>query len=217
MDTHIQGPRAGGAIAAVISAIIARASFGDADGTTKLFQTVGAALDAPLFVRISGHIVTAFDGTNAVFTLQETALDGTGAVTRAQISSFSSGKFSLYYILTADKIYNLIFAADEGQLDVTLTDGVSLNADATYESNAANFTAADVGKSITGTNIPAATTILSVTDENTIELSANATGAGTGLTFTIVDREPVTPATAGEAYYNIEVSGAGHPEEMVAS
>lgn len=58
------------------------------------------------------------------------------------------------------------------------------NGDATVEAANGSFTAADVGSTITGTGIPGAATILSVTDSGTIELSANATASGT-ITATI--------------------------------
>ena len=41
-----------------------------------------------------------------------------------------------------------------------------------------------VGQSISGTGIPIGATILSITDANTIIISANATSGGTGITFT---------------------------------
>lgn len=53
------------------------------------------------------------------------------------------------------------------------------NADATITFASGAITAADVGQSITGTGIPAATTILSWTDATHAELSANATATGT--------------------------------------
>jgi hypothetical protein len=72
--------------------------------------------------------------------------------------------------------------------DVSFADGVSTDTSATYTSATAAFTAADVGKGITGTNIPIDTTIASVTNPTTVELSQAATGTGTGLSFTIVAR-----------------------------
>lgn len=66
----------------------------------------------------------------------------------------------------------------------TVTDGV-LNSTTSVDSNAANFTSADVGATVYGTGIPDGTTIASVTDENTIVLSAPATITGTGKTLHI--------------------------------
>lgn len=66
-----------------------------------------------------------------------------------------------------------------------VTDGVTTNTDATVTSASAAFTQADKGKLITGTGIPTGTTILSVTNSTTIEMSANATATATGVTVTI--------------------------------
>jgi hypothetical protein len=78
--------------------------------------------------------------------------------------------------------------------DATYTDGV-FNSSTTLESENANFVASDAGKTITGAGIPADTTIDSVTDENTIILSAATTTTGTGKTFTIVGRTHITALT----------------------
>ena len=83
----------------------------------------------------------------------------------------------------------------------SVTDGVTTSGDATVTSATAAFTANDVGVPITGTGIPANTTILSVTNATTIELSANASAAGSGVTLTIGSAY-VTPtyATAATLY-----------------
>jgi hypothetical protein len=217
MDSHIQGPRGVGAIGATLSHIIASAVFGDGDGTKKICQTDGASAENPLFVRISGQIVTAFDGTVAVFTLQQTDTDGANPTTLAQISSFSAGKFDLYFFLTADKIFNLIYAADSGEADGTFADGVFNSTTTVTSATAAFTTARDAGKSITGVGIPDGTTIASVTNGTTIVLSQATTTTGTGKTFTIADREPVDPGTAGEGHYSIVIAGRGQMEELVFS
>lgn len=67
----------------------------------------------------------------------------------------------------------------------TVADGVTTNGSAAITSATASFTADDVGKPISGTNIPASTTILSVQSSTAATLSANATGSGTSITFTI--------------------------------
>ena len=73
------------------------------------------------------------------------------------------------------------------QGNISFSDGVS-NSTTTYTSATAVFTGADVGRTITGTNIPASTTIASVTNGTTIVLSQAATGSGSGLSFTITSR-----------------------------
>jgi len=65
----------------------------------------------------------------------------------------------------------------------TRSDGVA-NGTTTYTSASGAFTSFDVGKPISGANIPAGAKIASVTNSTTISLSAAAT-AGTGLTFTL--------------------------------
>ena len=216
MDSHIQGPRGGGALGAMVSTIIASAVFGDHDGTRKICQTNGASAENPLFVRISGQIVTAFDGTVAVFSLQQTDLDGTNASTLAAIADFTAGKFALAFFLTEDKIFNLIYAADSGSADATFADAV-FNSTTTVTSATAAFVAADVGKEITGAGIPAGTTIASRSSATTIILSQATTTTGTGKSITIVDREPADPGTAGEGHYGIEIAGSGQLEELVFS
>ena len=65
-----------------------------------------------------------------------------------------------------------------------ITDGVS-NSTTTITSATAAFTAADVGATITGTDLPAAVYIASVTNATTAVLSAAATGTGSARTWTI--------------------------------
>lgn len=67
----------------------------------------------------------------------------------------------------------------------TVADGVTTSASAAITSVTAAFAADDVGKPISGTGIPAATTILSVQSATAATLSANASASGTGVTFTI--------------------------------
>lgn len=67
----------------------------------------------------------------------------------------------------------------------TVTDAVTTNASATLTSATANFTSADVGKSIYGMNIPFGATIQSVTNGTTAVLSSNATATGGSATETI--------------------------------
>lgn len=70
------------------------------------------------------------------------------------------------------------------------------NADATVTAPAGSITADDVGATITGTGIPAATTILSVTNATTFELSANATATG-AITASVEVQAPTVMKGAG--------------------
>lgn len=67
----------------------------------------------------------------------------------------------------------------------TVSDGVTTSASAAITSATAAWNADDVGKPISGTGIPAATTILSVQSATNATLSANATASGTSIVFTI--------------------------------
>lgn len=67
-----------------------------------------------------------------------------------------------------------------------VTDINTTNADATITAPAGTFSAADVGAAITGAGIPALTTILSVTNSGSAEMSANATATAAGVDATIV-------------------------------
>lgn len=64
----------------------------------------------------------------------------------------------------------------------TVDDAVIVIGDETLESTDANFTAADVGAKVTGAGLPDGTTIESVTDENTVELSVEPTVGGRRVT-----------------------------------
>ncbi len=66
----------------------------------------------------------------------------------------------------------------------TVTIGTT-DTDATITFASGAITADDVGQSITGTGIPASTTILSWTNDTTAELSANATATGASVTATV--------------------------------
>lgn len=64
-------------------------------------------------------------------------------------------------------------------------DGATTNADATLTATGGAFTSADVGALIEATGVPAGTTILSVTNSTTVELSANATATAASVEVTL--------------------------------
>lgn len=66
-----------------------------------------------------------------------------------------------------------------------VTDGVTADGDATVTSATAAFTAADVGKRVSGTGIPSGAYIVSVTDVDEVEISAAATADGDPVSITI--------------------------------
>lgn len=66
----------------------------------------------------------------------------------------------------------------------TVTDGAT-NSNTSITSATAGFTAADIGKTITGTGIPTGTTISAVASTTAATISEAATATATGVTFTI--------------------------------
>ena len=74
-----------------------------------------------------------------------------------------------------------------GTTSQSFADGVE-NSTTTFTSASANFVANDVGKAITGTNIPAGTTIATRNSSTSILLSQAATATASSIPFTIVNR-----------------------------
>ena len=94
----------------------------------------------------------------------------------------------------------------------TVTDGVTTNASAAITSATAVFDESDVGKPISGSNIPAGAYIATVTSATAATLSANATGSGTGITFSIGVAYTSPSYTSGLGwftYYDATVTLAG--------
>lgn len=75
----------------------------------------------------------------------------------------------------------ILGAADSGR---SVTDGAT-NTNTTVTSATAAFTSADIGKSISGTGIPAGATITAVASGTSVTISAAATATATGVTLRI--------------------------------
>ena len=67
-----------------------------------------------------------------------------------------------------------------------LPDGATTSGSPTLTSASGNFGPSDVGSKVTGTGIPANTTISTVTDATHVVLSANATATGASVVVTVV-------------------------------
>ncbi len=74
----------------------------------------------------------------------------------------------------------------------SVTDGVTTKSSTTITSATAHFTAADVGRIVTGTNLPLYDKIASVTNATTAVLTTAATAAGTAQSLTIGANEQVS-------------------------
>jgi hypothetical protein len=67
----------------------------------------------------------------------------------------------------------------------TITDGAVTSGSTNFTSTSAGFTSADIGHYVSGTGIPAGTTISSISSSTVVVLSAAATSTVTGGTYTI--------------------------------
>lgn len=94
-------------------------------------------------------------------------------------------------------------------VSVTKTSG-----DATLTAPAGTFRPADAGATITGTGIPASTTILSVTNDGEVEMSANATSNGT-ITATVGAQEGTVLKAAARARLVMDNLRVGSPDWVV--
>lgn len=93
---------------------------------------------------------------------------------------------------------NLALDSKAMHITRTVSDGATTNSSPTLTSASGAFTANDVGAPISGTGIPANTTIAAVVSSTSVTLSANATATGTGVSVTIgsVYVTPTYPSNA---------------------
>lgn len=73
---------------------------------------------------------------------------------------------------------------------LTVADAATTSGSAAITSATAKFTAADVGRAISGSGIPAGATISAVASPTAATLSANATATATGVTIALAGRAP---------------------------
>ncbi len=103
-----------------------------------------------------------------------------------------------------DGFLGLSLSMDAKAMHVTRTvaDGATTSGSPTFTSATGAFVANDVGVPISATGIPAATTILSVTNSTTVTLSANATATGSSLATTIGSPYVTPTYPAGATLYS---------------
>lgn len=155
--------------------------FPNVNNATYLFHMFGAVSGTtPTFTFTPGAQVGA--GKSFV---GQTGIADSGGTTRPFTSigsKFNSWEVSVgvgeYVMLTLD------WAAKDIILHRSVADGVT-NSTTAITSATAAFTAADVGKPITGTGIPSGAYIASVQSATAATLSAAATATATGVTFTL--------------------------------
>lgn len=97
----------------------------------------------------------------------------------------------------------------------TVTDGVTTSGSTTISSATALFDGDDIAAPVSGTGIPADTTIVSVT-ASTAVLSAAATASGTGVTFTINEApKAVQRACAEYVRASVLADRSGVPRDVI--
>lgn len=159
----------------------------------------GVAVPANTIVgSLDGANVAALTGAQARTILGSDAFSDidfrTVAEQAATFGSVTTGSQSL-----VDGAYaTVIFTGVDFPASRTVTDGHTTNSSTTITSATANFTAADVGAGIFGTNIDTPNfpvSIASVTNATTAELSDSATGSTAAGTFTIDPRFSLATGT----------------------
>lgn len=184
-----------------------------AHGGTGAADAAGAKVNFGL-----GNVNDTSDLAKPVSTPQQTALDlkaNSSAMTdalalKADTTALTSGlatkepllpttAFDAYVLARhnagAGGTWYFVDPITLGTTSQSFTDGQSFT-DNNYDSATAVFVAADVGKTITGTDIPVSTTIVSRTSATRVVLSNATTGThGPGNTFTIINR--LIPSAGG--------------------
>ena len=132
------------------------------------------------------HTFTPGDLADNSLTVQKGVPDTAGTVHPFTFGGMYVASWELAVEQGAVASVGLTFAGMNAQTGSrTVTDGATTNTDATVTSTSGAFTAADVGKSISGTGIPAGATIASINSSTSVEISAAATATATGLTIVI--------------------------------
>ena len=132
------------------------------------------------------HTFTPGDLTDNSLTVQKGVPDLNGTVHPFTLGGSFVTSAEIAVAQGAIASLGLNFAAMNSQAGSrSVTDGATTNTDATVTSTSGAFTDADIGKSISGTGIPAGATIVSINSGTSVEISAAATATATGLTIVI--------------------------------
>lgn len=129
------------------------------------------------------------DNENGVFTAigDSTGVSGTRWV--YLVSQWLASQYPRYtvnYYVWNGTNYDAAIVLQTGSYSRTFTDGATTNASATLTSaTGAAFTLADIGRPVSGSGIPAGTTIAGWTSTTSVTLSANASATATGVSVTL--------------------------------
>ncbi|MEQ1785540.1 MAG: hypothetical protein ABL966_00695 [Acidimicrobiales bacterium] len=146
------------------------------------------------------------------------AITGPGIAPRTFVTSITSGgqvnlsELTVAAVAIGTGTYKVDNAAGSRSLDsATLTGGATSITTTPGVGTSARFTLADVGLSVSGTRIPAGTTIAGVTDADTATMSNPANGAGTftaqvltiGGTMQVTNARQVDDATRDQTLQRV--------------
>lgn len=147
---------------------------------------------------LSGSNITGASGTPAG--LGSTTDFSTPTPPSSWIGSYVSGTFN-GHALPAGCTITGITGSTRSLTNVTTTSG-----NTSLSCASGNFTSADIGSFITGTNIPANTYIWSVSSSTNVSLSQNATGSSTTGTAQFVQYYTLSSTTGCFPYSNTAVA-----------
>lgn len=180
----------------------------------EFLTTPAASLLLDMFGAVSGGgPLTFVPGTaGESFTAQTGITDSTGTVRPVTVAGCKLDGWTLKAAVNEFVMLNLDYTARNLTLHRSVADGVT-NTDTSLTSATAAFTAADVGRPVSGTGIPAGTTITIVTNATTVVLSAATTATATGVAITIGTALASASYGSGIPWTFIEgsVTAAGSP------
>jgi hypothetical protein len=174
-------------------------------------QVLQAAFGTAVWTAITGGgqvlaTATTAGSTLPPLTVQEGIVraDGTVIAHTWRGSTVKMAEFDM----PLEGFLGVMLALDAKAAHVTriVTDGATTISTPNLTSATGAFTANDVGVPISGTGIPALTTILSVTSSTAVVMSANATATGSALTVTIGSAYVTPTYPVGATLYSSTVN-----------
>ncbi|MEK6986280.1 MAG: IPT/TIG domain-containing protein [Candidatus Thermoplasmatota archaeon] len=170
-------------------------------GTAVIITGSGFAAGRALDVKFGGVSATQvqFVNANQIRAVAPVGIAGAVAVSVTNPDASTPASLANAFTYRAQVVINSLSVSSvltSGGTAVTITGdgfggrsvagGVTTLASTTITSATAAFTAADIGFRISGTGIPAGATITAIGSSTSATISAAATAAGTGVTFTLL-------------------------------
>lgn len=106
------------------------------------------------------------------------------------LTPIDTSDFMMDATLMEDTVANMALVYGRGAIAATtspgrsVTDGTTTTGSTTIGSATASFTSADIGRTVTGTGIPAGATIVSITSSTAVVISAAATATASAVALT---------------------------------